>query len=557
MTLSTGRIGVVASDSDLEIADEFFELFKTPWEPAVPGRKYAVVLSTARSLDGLDADVSLVYGSQEQAADREAEVAVTEAVGPVDVEWSDWTFPVYGRLALFDAGTRACGRVAGGEAIGYVRRSGGRHIWRIGYDLFREVRSLLADGQPASHAMTPTLELHIALLRHLLQQSGVPFAEVLPRPRGYDFICCLTHDVDFYGVRRHRFDRTLAGFIARASLGSWIDLVRGRRTAAEAARNLKALLSLPFVFLGLARDFWSPFDDYARVEDPARSTFFLVPFKDRPGVGPDGASDGQRAVRYQASDVSDESKAAAARGSELGVHGINAWCNAAEGRAELEQLTAVTARRTCGVRMHWLYFSADSPRQLEAAGFDYDSTWGFNETVGYRAGTSQVFKLPGTESLMELPLSIMDSAMFHSDRMGRGPRQIPAEGRRVVAQARRFGGTLVINWHCRSLAPERLWVEPYRELLEEVGRDDRAWFATAAEAVDWFRWRRSIRFAEHPSSGVPMTVSAPRSSNPGGVIRLYRPGPTGTEVKDLMFDGTAACAIDVQHESPVTVRLHG
>ena len=61
--------------------------------------------------------------------------------------------------------------------------------------------------------MTPTLELHIALLRHLLLQSGVSFVEIPPRPGDYDFICCLTHDVDFFGIRRHKWDRTLAGFV--------------------------------------------------------------------------------------------------------------------------------------------------------------------------------------------------------------------------------------------------------------------------------------------------------------------------------------------------------
>ena len=40
-------IGVLARPTDLESAHEFFELFKTPWEPAVAGQKYRVVLSTA------------------------------------------------------------------------------------------------------------------------------------------------------------------------------------------------------------------------------------------------------------------------------------------------------------------------------------------------------------------------------------------------------------------------------------------------------------------------------------------------------------------------------
>ena len=51
--------------------------------------------------------------------------------------------------------------------------------------------------------------------------------------------------------------------------------------------------------------------------------------------------------------------------------------------------------------------------------------------------------------------------------------------RRIVAYARRFGGTLVINWHDRSLAPERLWNRGYRDLLNEIETGGRVWFATA------------------------------------------------------------------------------
>ena len=37
---------------------------------------------------------------------------------------------------------------------------------------------------------------------------------------------------------------------------------------------------------------------------------------------------------------------------------------------------------------------------LEKAGFSYDSTVGYNETIGYRAGTAQVFKHPGRRSFV-------------------------------------------------------------------------------------------------------------------------------------------------------------
>jgi hypothetical protein len=531
-------IGVVANPEDLAVAEEFFELFKTRWEHAVPGRRYGVVLSTNGCIRNLDADLFLVYSSQEQETDRRAQVALEQTVGPVEIEWNEWTLPVYGRLAHLNAGTSACGLRSGGKAVDYVYGDEGRRVRRIGYDLFSEVRYLLTDGQPSSRAMTPTLELHIALLRQLLRESGASFIEIPPCPDGYDFICCLTHDVDFFGIRRHKFDRTLAGFVARASIGTLRDLLRGQRPLKEAVRNWIAVASLPVRFLGLARDFWHPFEDYREAENGRRSTFFLVPFKHRPGVGPDGRVDPRRGVPYQICEIRDELKKVTVHGGELALHGIDAWRDSDAGRAEIRELTSITARETSGVRMHWLYFAPESPCRLEEAGFEYDSTCGYNDSIGYRAGTSQVFGLPGTNGLMELPLSIMDSAMFYPSRMGLAHDDARERCRELVANARTFGGTLVVNWHCRSLAPERLWGRFYQELLDDIEEGSKVWFATAGEAVQWFRWRRSIKFVDGDGR-VGLSITAPPQGPglPGARMRVHGPyGAVEASAHEMLAD---------------------
>lgn len=547
--LSPGRglmIGIAVNATDLGVAREFFELFKTPWEQAVPGRKYRIVLSTDGNIESLNGEVFLVYGSGEHVVDRKARVSVKQLNGPVDIEWEECSFPVYGRVALFNSDVSNCALKAREKPMDYQHKIEGRVVRRIGYDLFDEIRYLLTKGQPAAQALTPTWELHIAVLRHFLIESKIPFVEIPPHPAGHEFICCLTHDVDFFGIRRHTFDRTMAGFLYRASVGTFVDLVRGRRSLAEVGRNWLAFCSLPLVLLGLVPDFWRPFDDYAKVEDGRRSTFFLIQFKGRPGLAPDGTINTWRAAPYGIGEIQEEVKKASGRGSELAVHGIDAWRDANAGREELRQLKSLTGQKTAGIRMHWLYFDADSPRQLEDAGFAYDSTWGYNEAVGYRAGTSQVFRPLGSETLMELPMSIMDSALFSAGRMNLGREQALELCGRIVNNARRFGGTLVINWHERSLAPERLWGRFYEELLEEVRRDDRAWFATAGEAVEWFRWRRSIRFHENAASDVAnVQVSAPCSASPGAVVRVHRPGVSGVTAKEMVFGGTTPVELEV------------
>jgi hypothetical protein len=376
--------------------------------------------------------------------------------------------------------------------------------------LFEEVAHLLTRGQPKSRAETPTLELHIELIRQCLQDADVSYVEIPARPHGCSFVCCLTHDVDFFGIRRHGTDWTLAGFAMRGTVGTLVDVLRGRRPLDEAVRNWLAVLSLPLVFLGLWRDFWQPFEDYAGADQGRSSTFFLIPFKGKAGVNPDGATRALRAAPYSIREIRKEIQASSTPRMEFAIHGIDAWRDSQAGRAELNELAEVTGQGKPGIRMHWLYFSDQSPRQLEDAGFSYDSTWGYNDAVGYRAGTSQVFRLPGTESLMELPLAIMDSALFYTDRMGLDRHAAMERCRAIVQHARQFGGALVINWHDRSLAPERQWGRCYRELLDDLASGE-VWFATAGEAVEWFRWRRSVRFAADGASSA-VTIDAPALS---------------------------------------------
>ena len=457
-------IGLAAAPDDMDIAREFFELFKTPWEPAVPGRVYPVVLSAGAPVDQLRARVFVIYGSGKHPTDQMAVRAAIRDRSPLDVRWDASTFPLYRGAALFEAAPEPSTiTVAANPAASlvYHRRLGDAVVCRIGYDLFAEIRSLLREGQPAAHALTPTLELHIALLCQVLSDRGIAFVEIPPAPHGHDFICCLTHDIDFYGLRRHAFDRTMGGFLLRASLGTLADLLRGRRSLAEALTNWRAVCALPFVFLGLLPDPWQPFEHYARADPDRRSTFFLIPFKHRPGGAPDGTTHPWRATAYQIRDIGADLERAARRGVELAIHGIDAWRDADAGREELRQLTTMTGQTSTGARMHWLYLGADSPACLEAAGFDYDSTCGYNDAVGYRAGTLQAFRPPGAATLLELPLTIMDSALFSSTRMALDRTAAARLYDDIVAQARRFGGALVVNWHDRSLAPERLWGASY------------------------------------------------------------------------------------------------
>src|SRR5262249_53126529 len=152
--------------------------------------------------------------------------------------------------------------------------------------------------------------------------------------------------------------------------------------------------SLPFVYLGWARDFWEPFDWYLRVEEGLPATYFLIPFKRRPGEHVLAPGAARRGAGYDVGDIAPQASTLQHHGAELGVHGIDAWHSVAHGRAELARIAALSGAARIGIRMHWLCGDDNTPRVLEQAGYAWDASLGYNETVGYLNGTTQPFR-PG------------------------------------------------------------------------------------------------------------------------------------------------------------------
>ena len=513
-------IAVATNPEHLVAASEFFELFKTAWEFYRSGEEYDVVICCGIIPTDIRADLVLIYASKELPFDQQHQLQVLRQDRSEEMpSYRGWRLPVYGGLAVVANGTRH-DPVAGKTKYSLAAeiRIAGQLFIRIGYDLFAEVRHLLSQGQPLQYAHVPSIEIHITILRDILVEHQIPFEEVPPVPAGYNFIVCLTHDVDHFAITNHKCDHTVLGFLYRASVGSILELFQGRKSPRQVARNWLAILSLPLVYLRILPDFWKRLERYLEV-DPA-STFFIIPKKGETGMTPTGARLTRRAARYDLSQLQPSVAEIMARRGEIGVHGIDAWRDTTEARKEREQIQALTRMSEVGVRMHWLFFDSESAGKLEEAGFSYDSTVGYNETVGYRAGTTQAFRPFGTKRLLELPLHIMDTALFYPAYLHLSPEQANMRIDGMVKDMGQFGGVLMVNWHDRSIAPERLWDDFYAELVEKF-KSAGAWFCTATEAAQWFRRRREVRLE---SSGSEAALASSRSETrlPGMRIRSYQ-----------------------------------
>lgn len=523
-------IGVMANPAEHMVISEFFELFKTPWEFYQSDRAYEVLLCSGDG-DFLSntAKLVLIYASGNLASDVAEKIEIASRKRHSVLLHRGARLPIYGDGITFrELGTDFLIDEESRQTAMQQYKSSGGVVARIGYDLFDEVSSLLTDGQPPVYSDIPTLDLHIALLRDLIVANGVALIEIPPVPDKYGFIACLTHDVDHPSICLHKWDHTMFGLLYRATLGSLVNLFRKRISVRDLLRNWTAAFKLPFVYMGFAKDFWSDFDDrYLELEKGLCSTFFVIPFKDNPGKNSSGLAPAFRAARYGVQDIADTIEKIMAAGCEIGLHGINAWLDSSKGEEELEEVRRLTGESQIGVRMHWLYYDQQSAAALESAGAFYDSTAGYKETVGYLNGTTQAYKPLEVQRLLELPMHIMDTALFYPAYMGLSQRQATNILSRLTNNVSHFGGCITINWHDRSLAPERLWDACYRDLVQDL-KDRHAWFATAGQAVSWFRKRRSVVFEMDREENVMYTkfTAHQEESLPSLRLRVYNPRET-------------------------------
>lgn len=516
-------IRVAVNPDRLDAAAEFFELFKTAWKPYTEGEECTILLSDGTVLPDASASLYILFSPDDQPGDvSSAEPTTSPEDGFRMRTVAGMDLPVYTACRFFQGVERPLLSDSSGRVLAYKTENAGQKIVRVGYDLFDETAYLLSVGQPVANAGIAALDRQIDFLRRCILDAGIPVPELLPCPPRHPYMVCLTHDVDFVSIRSYGLGRTFQGFVRRALFGSWKRVFSGSLTWTGLLKNIAAVLAVPLVHLRLVKDFWMQFDAYRRMEEPNRSTFFLIPFKHRPGEQVTEPYPHRRASRYDVEDVRKDVLPLVEEGWEMGLHGIDAWRDAGCGQLEKERVDSVLGRTTRGIRMHWLCRNVHTNRVLDEAGFDYDSTCGYNETVGFRAGTSQVFKPLDAARLLEVPMHIQDVALFYPAFMNLDEEAAWEQCRAVLDECERHAGVLTVLWHMRSLAPERQWGGFYRRLLERF-RLDGAWIGTAEQAVDWFRKRRAAQVVLNGSPGGETEVCLDGNAGLPMTVRVYFP----------------------------------
>lgn len=294
----------------------------------------------------------------------------------------------------------------------------------------------------------PLVDEYVAVIRGALQRAW----PILRLATG-TYRLALSHDVDL--PLRHRWAP-----LPRMIGGQLRDLARGKGAAAAvqgvsdwyAVRHRGAVDRDPYnTFETLA--------DFADQIGQASAFYFIA---DRPAGNID--------AMYEIEDpfIMKLMNRLSQRGMEIGLHpSFNTFLDATRTCTEFARLqsacrTAGIAQSKWGGRQHFLRWRAPLTwRNWECAGLSYDSTVGFAERAGFRAGTSREFKCfdlleTRTMTLIERPLILMDSTVLNYMRLG--PADAIELGLRLREECRRHGGQFTLLWHNSNLTTEAHWL---------------------------------------------------------------------------------------------------
>jgi hypothetical protein len=281
-----------------------------------------------------------------------------------------------------------------------------------------------------------------------------------PRWAGARFAVALTHDVDT------PWKWTAIGL--RGAAARLKAAVRGRNARA-ALTEARALAAVPVHRVRRTDPYWS-FDTILADERRAGagSTFFVMAAHDHPYDGPAPASYARLRPRLVEKLVSG--------GAEIGLHGSYSAADRADRLAAEKRKLEALAGPVRGQRYHFLRLDPHSNLgALDSLDFLYDSTLGFADQPGFRAGIAQPFRPWDFDReqplrLVEIPVAAMDVTLGADRYLNLAAREAATHLGQLVDWAATHGGGFAVLWHSEqwdSVAHPG-WDRLYRRFMEYV-----------------------------------------------------------------------------------------
>jgi hypothetical protein len=160
-------------------------------------------------------------------------------------------------------------------------------------------------------------------------------------------------------------------------------------------------------------------------------------------------------------------------GGEIGLHGSYTAADDAARLAEEKAKLEALAGPVVGHRYH--YLRGDPHRNIAPLPFRYDTTLGFPDALGFRAGIARPFhpwdfERDAPAEVLELPLAAMDATLAEERYLGLSAKRAEPQLMRLLDWAAEHGGAFAILWHPDRFDPltSAGWDALYSRVLEGI-----------------------------------------------------------------------------------------
>jgi len=301
---------------------------------------------------------------------------------------------------------------------------------------FEEIDSLARDSHGRFPASASIALRHGFLNRPIVDEYGLALQQVLRislpgwNPEQHPLRLKLSHDVDQVGMP----------FSLRSTLGH----VLKRRAPGACVRDILSLVAnVEPTYLNLLRTLCQLSLDNGIHSAVYWKTSFPSPF-----------DTGYDLTHPKIASVIEW---AIERGVEMGIHpGYNSFHSPVRLAEEVERCRKAVHSSHVGGRQHYLRWTPETWADWEVCDLAYDSTVGFADCVGFRAGTCVpyfpwLYKQNRMASVLEIPLIAMDATLVHYMRLSR-ERSVDVV-RDLIARCSTVGGVFTLLWHNHGLLP--------------------------------------------------------------------------------------------------------
>jgi peptidoglycan/xylan/chitin deacetylase (PgdA/CDA1 family) len=301
----------------------------------------------------------------------------------------------------------------------------------------------------------------------LVRNKKIPFISKLPWPDGASLAWSLTHDVDL--ARKYGFGHVIQ-FVAKGDL----------RTAGKILRKL------------YHRD--NPYWNFGELLELYRSRqwqvsfFFLVKSWEK------------SSFRYniKTSRFRNLFKTILSEGHEIGLHGSRfIFDRPAVYLSEKRKLESLLGWEVKGVRQHYLrILFPEGWHYLRSAGFHYDSSCGYNEAVGFRAGTTFPIEInfpdkSEDDKFYEVPISLMDYPWINPQASF---EENWSEFENQIDLIRKTKGLANILWHPHNVA-ESIYRDYWEKMIAWFG-EERFYQGSLSNIVEWWKKRSAVKLIQ-------------------------------------------------------------